>query len=123
MTKRELMQLYYLNHEIMNDTEELVKLKIKTRSLGDTPWAKEQEKLISERERELIEKVRRCKNLRCEINKFINSVDDSLTRQILYYRYGKCMTWKQVSYMTGGYNSEDGVRKIAERYLSSISKK
>ena len=78
--------------------------------------------MILEREQEVLEKIKRCKALRNEINKFINSVEDSLTRQILYYRYGKCMTWKKVAYMTGGYNSEDNVRRIAERYLKSIEK-
>ena len=54
--------------------------------------------------------------------KFLNSIDDSLTRQIFYYRYVRCMSWKKVSYMTGGYNSDDGVRKIAERYLKNLNK-
>ena len=121
MTKKELMQLFYLNREIMNDTEELVKLKIKSRNCGDTEWGQAQEALIAEREREIVEKIKRCKTLRDEINNFINSVEDSLTRQILYYRFGKCMSWKKVAYMTGGCNTEDNVRRIAERYLKSIN--
>ena len=120
MTKKELMQLFYLNREIMNDTEELVKLKIRCRTCGDTEWGKAEEALILEREQEIVEKIKRCKALRKKINDFINSVDDSLTRQILYYRYGKCMTWKKVAHMTGGYNTEDNVRRIAERYLKSL---
>ena len=52
MTKKELMQLYYLNREIMNDTEELVELKIKQRS--GKPWNEDSEKLIKEREREMV---------------------------------------------------------------------
>lgn len=121
MTKKELMQLYYLNREIMHDTEELVKLKIKSRTCDDTPWGKEQEKFIAEQEREIVEKVRRCKALRDEINKFINSIDESFIRQIFYYRFIKCMTWRKVAYMVGGCNTKDSVRMIVERYLKSIN--
>lgn len=120
MTKKELMQLYYLNREIMNDTEELVELKIKQRS--GKPWNEDSEKLIKERERELVSKIRNCTQLKEKIDKFINNIDDSLTRQIFYYRYVKCMPWRQVSYMTGAYCSEDCVRKIAERYLKKCDK-
>ena len=121
MTKAELMQLYYLNREIINDTEELVELKIKARQCAEEKWNPEMEKMIAEHEARLVEKVRRCKKLRNKINEFIDGIEDSLTRQIIFYRYEKCMTWRQVAYMTGGYNSEEGVRKIAERYLKRIA--
>ncbi len=120
MTKKELRQLYYLNREIMNDTEELVKLKIKSRNCEDTEWGRAQEILIAEREREIVDKVKRCKELRNKINDFINSIDDSWTRQIFYYRFSKCMSWKKVAYMTGGPISEDGARMIVDRYLKGL---
>ncbi len=115
MTKKELTQLYYLNREIMNGTEELVELKIKQRN--GSPWNKDGEKMIKEREQALVLKIRGCTQLKERIDKFINGIDDSLTRQIFHYRYVKCMSWRQVAYMTGGYCTEDCVRKIAERYL------
>lgn len=117
MTKKELMQCYYLNREIMHDTEELVNLKIKKRGDGVFDFWDEED--IKRQEKLIVEKIRRCSVLKKKIDKFLDSVDDSLTRQIFYYRYVKCMSWKKVSYMTGGYNSEDGVRKIAERYLKT----
>lgn len=116
MTKKELMQIYYLNREIMNDTEELVELKIKSRECGDDT---EKLQLIRERENEIIAKVRRCTKIKDKVTKFINSIEDSLTRQIFYYRFVKSMSWKRVAYMTGGCNTEESVRKIAERYLKS----
>ena len=120
MTKKELMQCYYLNREIMHDTEELVNLKILAR--GDDGIVTDEEE-IKRQERVIVEKIRSCNQLKARIDKFLNSIDDSLTRQIFYYRYVKCMSWKKVSYMTGGYNSEEGVRKIAERYLKANSNK
>lgn len=121
MTKKELMQCFYLNREIMNDTEELVSMKIRVRD--ESGFGSDDEEQIKCREKRIVEKIRRCTQIKDEIEKFINSIDDSLTRQIFYYRYVKCMTWKKVSYMTGGYNSDEGVRKIAERYLKSIENK
>ncbi len=115
MTKKELMQIYYLNREIMNDTEELVNLKIEARQNENKGVFEARN--IQEREKRIVNKIRKCSELKERIDKFLESIDDSLTRQIFYYRYVKCMTWKKVSYMTGGYNSEEGVRKIAERYL------
>ena len=121
MTKKELMQCYYLNREIMHDTEELINLKIIARS-SDNGAALTDEEDIKRQEKAIVEKIRKCNQLKTQIDKFLNSIDDSLTRQIFYYRYVRCMSWKKVSYMTGGYNSEDGVRKIAERYLKAVAK-
>lgn len=117
MTKKELMQVYYLNREIMNDTEELVNLKIKMRDsfLGGGEGAE----YVKKREAEIVEKIRRCTEAKERANKFIQSIDDSLTRQIFYYRFVRSMPWKKVAYMTGGYNSDESVRKIAERYLKA----
>ena len=116
MTKNELMQIYYLNREIMNDTEELVELKIKSRECFDNEDYLE---IIKEREKEIVAKIRRCTKIKDKVTKFINSIEDSLTRQIFYYRFVKSMSWKRVAYMTGGCNTEESVRKIAERYLKS----
>lgn len=117
MDKRELKQLYYLNREIMNATEELVEMKIKARDNQNyLPNGADREK-IAEYEAEIVKKIRQCSELKERINKFLNTIDDSLTRQIFYYRYVKSMSWRKVAYMTGGFNSEDGVRKISERYL------
>lgn len=120
MTKKEIMQLYYLNREIMHDTEELVNLKIESRSLNEGEWGKRKEQMIKKRESELVLKIRSCTALRDKVKGFIDEIDDSLVRQVLYYRYSKCMTWRQVAYVIGGRNTEESVRKIAERYLKKM---
>lgn len=117
MTREKLRQLYYLNREIINDTEELVELKIKARK------GKSSEKLVEEQEKRLVEKIRRCKKLKIEINEFIDGIEDSLMRQIMYYRYEKCMSWRKVAFMVGGSNTEDGVRMLAHRYLKKFEAK
>ena len=120
MTKKELVQLYYLNREIMHDTEELVNLKIENRGNAKTEWEKRKERMIRKREKELVLKIRSCTELRDKVKGFIDNIDDSLVRQVLHYRYSKCMTWRQVAYVIGGRNTEESVRKIAERYLQKM---
>ncbi len=123
MTKKELVQLYYLNREIMNSTEELVNLKIECRRLKNGEADKRREKMIKRREENLVVKIRDCSSLRDRAKRFIDSIDDSLTRQVFYCRYSKCMTWQQVAYAVGGGNSNDSVRKIAERYLKKLERR
>ena len=119
MTREKLRQLYYLNREIINDTEELVELKIKVREGKNSG----KEKLIEEQEKRLVEKIRKCKSLKKEINEFIDGIEDSLLRQIMYYRYEKCMSWRKVAFMVGGSNTEHGVRMLAHRYLKKFEAK
>ena len=52
-----------------------------------------------------------------EIEEYINTIDDSLTRQILSLRYVNGLTWEQVAASIGGGNTADSVRKVAERFL------
>ena len=120
MTKKELMQLYYLNREILRSTEELVDIKMESRNLKNGELGKRREKMINRREEELLKKIRACTDLRNRASAFIESIDDSLTRQIFYCRFSRCMTWQQVAYEVGGRNTNDGVRKIAERYLKKL---
>ena len=56
---------------------------------------------------------------RDEIERFIDSIDDSLTRRIFEYRYmvGGRKSWVKVAALIGGGNTPDGVRMIHDRYL------
>lgn len=51
-----------------------------------------------------------------EIEKYINTIKDSKTRQIFVHRYIENMDWHQVA-QTMGYNNEDAPRKTHDRYL------
>lgn len=118
MTKDKLEQMYYLRREIMNDTEELVALKSRLRLGGaEDFWRDSDEKLILEEERRLNRKLERCRRLKAELDAFVTGLDDELERRIVRLRYEKGLSWGAVAYLTGGINSDDGVRKIAERCL------
>ena len=51
------------------------------------------------------------------LNRYIASVDDSLTRMILTLRFINRLSWKQVAYSVGGNNTENGVKQIITRHL------
>lgn len=55
-----------------------------------------------------------------ETNEFIESIDDSLTRQIISLRYVNGLSWGQVANHIGGANTADSVRKVAVRYLKDL---
>ena len=51
-----------------------------------------------------------------EIEKYINEIEDSKTRQIFVHRYIDNMDWYQIA-MEMGYNNEDAPRKKHDRFL------
>lgn len=55
-----------------------------------------------------------------EIEKYINTIKDSKTRQIFVHRYIENMEWHQVA-QAMGYNNEDTPRKTHDRYLKKNS--
>ena len=48
---------------------------------------------------------------------YIQTIDDSLMRQIMYHRHVLCMKWNEVAMTIGGGNTEDSVRKAHDRFL------
>lgn len=54
-----------------------------------------------------------------EAFEFIGSIQDAQTRQIIFLRFIKGMSWGQVAIKIGGSNTDEGVRKRAVRYIKS----
>ena len=48
-----------------------------------------------------------------EIDRFIDSIEDSQMRQLLSLKYLTGMSWRQVARRLGGKNTEEGVKKRA----------
>lgn len=57
-----------------------------------------------------------------DVQTYINSIDDSHTRRILSMRYVDGLKWRQIADCMGGGNTEDAVRKTAERFLEKENK-
>ena len=129
MTKKELSQLYWLNREIEQYKKRLKELE--DLSTNDTTGeitgmphgagcsdkvgncAAEMADLKA-----LIElSIQKCWYELNRLNRYIESVGDSLIRQILIYRYVNGFTWNQVAANIGGGNTADGVKKACYRFL------
>ena len=108
MTREELKQIYYINKEIKMWQRELDRLQCK--SLVGSPTIDDMPKgsgtsdkvadLAIEKEeiREIINgKLTEIQVQRKRIMNYINNIDDSLLRQIMFLRNVSCMNWNQVA--------------------------
>ena len=131
MTIKELSQLFWLRREIEMDRERLEELECMAVSLGaqnmdGMPHAPGYGDKVARCVAEIVdlqaiiaEKQANCLHERARLERFIASVPDSLTRQILTLRFIGCKSWVQVAVAVGGGNTPDGVRMICQRYLKT----
>jgi hypothetical protein len=128
MTKKELSQIYYLNRELEMWQRELEKVQceslIKCQQITDMPRGTGISDKTANRVASIdnIERIINGKLIEIQIQRerimtYINSIDDSLLRQILFYRHISCMKWGQVAINIGGDNTGDSVRKMHDRFL------
>ena len=132
MTKKELSQLYWLNKEIKSDQEKLAELQAAAtrttvqyngipgssapsdRSANLAVLIYEQKKLIENKtERIYIEQNR--------LIRFINTIDDSLIRQIMQLRYIQGKTWQQIAFAVGE-TDEQYPRRKHNTFLENLTK-
>ena len=122
MTVKELSQLYHLNREIERDEKQLQELKDKLGHYKRHQKSGNETKMLIREQQELIRvKQKRAYIEQNRLYRFINTVDDSLMRQILTYRYINGLTWQQVAECIGEYD-ESYVRRKCNAYLQNLPK-
>lgn len=128
MTLKELSQLYYLNREIGMDKRRLQELEVKAlpgsqvlTGMPHTPGVKDK---VGEYAAEIADlrgiieaKHQQCLYERSRLERYISSIDDSLTRQIFTYRFINGLPWEQVAACIGGGNNAGNVKMVCYRYL------
>ena len=132
MTLKELSQLYYLNREIKADQKRLEELNgmigaPSTPPISDMPRAphgvdSKVERLAAEivdLQAIIAARQIQCIHERARLERWINAIPDSLTRQIFLLRFAECMSWAQVAAQIGGGNTVDGTRQRVYRYLKA----
>ena len=127
VTKKELSQLYYLNHEIEQERRRLRELEAAATSVSPKITGLPHINKISDKTaiaaqiadcRAVIEAKLKLSVIEYNrLNRFIASVDDSLMRQILSLRYG--FSWQRIAFIIGGGNSADSVRMLINRFLEN----
>ena len=128
VTKKELSQLYYLNHEIEQERRRLRELEAAATSVSPKITGLPHINKISDKTaiaaqiadcRAVIEAKLKLSVVEYNrLNRFIASVDDSRMRQILSLRYINGFSWQKIAFAIGGGNSADSARKLAERYIN-----
>ncbi|MFR1807838.1 MAG: hypothetical protein ACLSWV_02695 [Pygmaiobacter massiliensis] len=127
MTKKELSQLYYLNKEITAEKQRLAELEALATNISSkisglphinelsdkTAIAAE----IADVKAIIATKIRRSVTEYNKLNRYINSIDDSLIRLILRYRYIDHFSWNVTALKIGNGNSADSIRMIHTRFL------
>lgn len=128
MTLKELSQLYYLNREIEMDKRRLQELEVKavssTASLSGMPHGTGVSDRVGRYAADIVDlkgiieaKLQQCIYERNRLERYIATIDDSLTRQIFTYRFINGLPWEQVAACIGGDNNAGSVRMICYRHL------
>lgn len=130
MTYQELKNLRFLKNEIRYLEQKIQEMQneigsLCSPSLSGMPSARSR---LSqpERETEAIEKLKLLYSERksaylaecVRAEKYIASVDDSCTRQILRMRFVDGCSWRKIAVSLGGGNTPDGVRMAAIRHIN-----
>lgn len=78
----------------------------------------EDDKYVSRLKMRLLRRIKKCKNLRLDIEKFVDNIEDSRTRLVFQLRYIEGWTWQKISLKLGS-TDESYSRKIHERFLKN----
>lgn len=126
MTEKQLNQIYYLSKEKKMWEDKLKELtEIKAVSYENSGAGHSSDisspvvRLAEQREkiREIISaKLAEISYVEREILEYINTIDDSLVRQIMIHRHIELKSWAQVAKEIGG-TTPDSLRMIEKRYL------
>ena len=126
MTREELKQIYYINKEIKMWQRELDRLQCKSligsqridgMPKGSGTSDKVADLAIEKEEiREIINgKLTEIQVQRKRIMNYINGIEDSLLRQIMFLRNVSCMNWNQVARELN--STENCVKQIYSRHF------
>ncbi len=137
MTRQKLKQFRHLKREIELLQEQIVHLEAeivtdKVRgSLSHHPWTETSFKITGFDREELGQKMERLKRkmqrrvddlleLRTEIIEFVESIDDSLLRQVIILRHVNGLSWEQVAAEIGSGTTWNSLRMMHDRFLDGL---
>ena len=136
MTRQKLKQIRHLKREIellqdqiVNLESEIVTDKVKG-SDPNHPWTERHyiirglpgernEKLLRLRDR-LERRKSDLQDMRAEIFEWVESIDDSLIRQIIILRHVNGLSWRKVAREIGAGTTWDSLRKMHDRFIEGL---
>ena len=131
MTREELKQIYYINGEIKMWKRELERLQCKSLIKGQEITGMSFGSGTSDKVGDLVStmadieaiirgKLAEIQMQRKKIMEYIDSIEDSLLRQIMFLRNVSCMNWNQIANELGG--NENCVKQIYSRHFKKEEK-
>lgn len=129
MTREELRQIYHLNREVKMWQKELERMQCKSLVKGQEITGMPFNTGISDNVGRLavemadIEMIIKGKLAEIQMQQkkiinYINDIDDSLLRQIVFLRNVSCMSWNEIAREIGGNNTENSVRMMYNRNIA-----
>jgi hypothetical protein len=126
VTKEELKQIYYLNQEIKMWQKELERLQckslVKGQEITGMPFVGGASDKVGDMVTQIVEieqiirgKLSEIQLQRKKIIEYINNIEDSLLRQVIFLRNVSCMNWNQVANELG--SSENCVKQMYSRHF------
>ena len=68
----------------------------------------------------LVERKVKCEQLKIKIEEFISDIPDSITRQVLQYRYIDGLGWQAIAYRIGRHDESYPRKMIHDKYLKGL---
>lgn len=129
LTKEDLKQIYYLNKEVKMWQRELEKLQcqslIKGQEITGMPFGSGTTDKVGRMATDIVDieviirgKLAEIQVQQKRIIQYINSIDDSLLRQIVFLRNVSCMSWNEIAGEIGGNNTENSIRMLYNRNIA-----
>lgn len=125
MTKKELLQLFYLNRIITSDKKQIWQwetawgrmiLKLHSITSQDNCESTIIVPRLEEIKISLKNNIKKRNKKKEILSQYIENIDDTEMRQIMYFRYMKGFTWQKIAFEIG-YQDESVPRKRHNRYL------
>mgnify|MGYP006958160222 CR=1 FL=1 len=127
MTRRELSQLFYLRQEIVMDERRLRELETKVKNVspsggcgsGGSKSASKIEIYIADiidLKAIIAAKRQQCIFEKSRLERYIQTIPDSLTRMLFTLRFEECLSWIQIAKEVKGV-TPDSARMEVNRYL------
>ena len=134
MDKEELNQIYYLSKEIEMWRKALNRLQsmslLPSQEITGMPFGTGKSDKVGNlavSELDIQNKIEELQNKAIEqqgkLIGYIQTIDDSLMRQIMYHRHVLCMKWKEVARAMEFKNTPDNLRIMHDRFLEEKEEK
>lgn len=131
MTKKELKQIYYINREIILWKRELERVKSESevkgqeitgmpRGGGISDTTGERASRVIDIELIILGKLTEIQIQRKAILEYIESIEDSFTRQLIYYRHVLLMDWEEIANTFGGTCNSASLRQAHSRWMKGM---